>query len=177
MVSRIPRPITIVQYNPNWPDLYQKEKCRILKVIGEMVLDIEHIGSTAIPGISAKPIIDIMAGLRGPADAEVCIPRLGALGYDNLTPEPEEEDWYYCLGKSSHDIGYHLHLVKSGSWFQERHILFRDYLRSNQEDARQYQMLKERLAIEYRNLRKEYTAAKTEFIESIVLKAIKALEA
>ena len=171
MVSRIPRPITIEPYNPSWPVFYVKEKSRILETIGEMVVDIDHIGSTAVPGLSAKPIIDIMAGLRGSSDAEVCLPLLGELGYDDVTPEPEEDDWFYCLGKGSHSIGYHLHLVKAGSQFQERHILFRDYLRTNQEDARRYQVLKERLAFEYRDMREEYTNAKTEFIEAIIKEA------
>lgn len=171
MVTRIPRPITIVPYNPSWPVFYAKEKSRILETIGEMVVDIEHIGSTAVPGLSAKPIIDIMAGLRGSSDAEACLPLLGELGYDDVTPEPEEDDWYYCLGKGVQSVGYHLHLVKAGSQFQERHILFRDYLRTSQEDARRYQVLKERLAFEYRDMREEYTNAKTEFIESIIEKA------
>ena len=114
-----------------------------------------------------------MAGLRGPSDAEVCLPLLGELGYCDVTPEPEEDDWFYCLGRGIHGIGYHLHLVKAGSQFQERHILFRDCLRTSQEDARRYQELKERLAFEYRDMREEYTIAKTEFIESIIEKAKK----
>jgi len=175
VVSRIPRPITIVPYDPSWPVFYEEEKSRILQAIGEFVVDIDHIGSTAVPGLSAKPIIDIMAGLRGPSDAEVCLPLLGELGYDDVTPEPEEDDWYYCLGRGIHSIGYHLHLVKAGSQFQERHILFRDYLRTSQEDARRYQALKERLAFEYRDMREEYTNAKTEFIESIIEKAKKSV--
>ncbi len=155
-------------YNPSWPVLYEREKSRILQAIGECVVDIDHIGSTAVPGLSAKPIIDIMAGLRGPSDAEACLPPLGELGYDDVTPEPEEDDWYYCLGRSIHSIGVHLHLVKAGSQFQERHILFRDCLRTSQEDAWRYQVLKERLAFEYRDMREEYANAKTEFIDSII---------
>jgi len=173
VVSRIPRPITIVPYNPSWPVFYEREKRRILQVIGECVVDIDHIGSTAVPGLSAKPIIDIMAGLRGPSDAEACLPILGESGYDDVTPEPEEDDWFYCLGRGVHGIGVHLHLVKAGSQFQERHILFRDCLRTSQEDARRYQVLKERLAFEYGDMREEYTIAKTEFIESIIEKAKK----
>jgi GrpB-like predicted nucleotidyltransferase (UPF0157 family) len=124
------------------------------------------------PG-SAKPIIDIMAGFRGPSDAEICLPLLGELDYDDVTPEPEDDDWYYCLGRGIRNIGYHLHLVKAGSQFQEKHILFRDYLRTNQEDAERYQVLKVKLAFEYRDMREEYTDAKTEFIESIIKKAKK----
>jgi GrpB-like predicted nucleotidyltransferase (UPF0157 family) len=100
VVSRIPRPITIVPYNPSWPVFYEEEKSRILEAIGEIVVDIDHVGSTAVPGLSAKPIIDIMAGLRGPSDAEACLPPLVELGYDDVTPEPEEDDWFYCWGRA-----------------------------------------------------------------------------
>jgi len=175
VVSRIPSPITIVPYNPSWPVFYEKEKESVLAAIGELVVNIDHIGSTAVPRLSAKPIIDIMVGLRGPSDSEACLPLLRELGYDDVTPEPEEDDWYYCLGKSVHSIKYHLHLVKAGSQFQARHILFRDHLRTHDDDARRYQVLKERLAFEYRDMREEYTNAKSEFIESIIDKARKSV--
>lgn len=140
-----------------------------------MVVEIEHIGSTSIPGLSAKPIIDIMVGLRGSMEAEVCLPPLSAIGYTDVTQEPDEDDWYYCLGKGTHSPSatskYHLHLVKARSQFWEKHILFRDYLRIHPDDARRYKELKEHLASIYKDMRVEYTNAKTVFIESILEKA------
>jgi len=121
-VLRLTDPITIVSYDPAWPKIYEDEKNRILKVIGEKVVEIEHIGSTSIAGLGAKPIINIMAGLRGLSDADECLPHLSEIGYDYERPQAEEVDWYYCLWKRIRSEGYNLHLVKAGSQFWERHI-------------------------------------------------------
>lgn len=171
----MPGPIRIVDYDPCWPSLYEEEERRVLDAVGHKVIEIEHIGSTSVPGLGAKPIIDLMAGLQGPADAEECLPPLHDLGYTHVLPQPEEEDWYYCLGKGPHSVGYHLHLVKAGSAFWGRHILFRDYLRAHPETAQQYHELKKRLAASYREQRLEYNLAKTAFIESVIAEARKAL--
>ena len=98
--SSVPRPIVIVDYDPKWPILYEEEKRRILEAVGHKVLAVEHIGSTAVPGLGAKPIIDIMAGVEHVADVDECVLLLQDIGYDVVTPQPETPDWYYCLGKS-----------------------------------------------------------------------------
>lgn len=170
--SNMPRPVTIVDYDPQWPILYEEEKARVLDVAGDRILAIEHIGSTAVPDLCSKPIIDIMAGVEGEAVADECVRLLATISYDDVTPEPETPDWYYCLGKGFHSVGYHLHLVRSGSYDWERHILFRDYLRANPETAREYDVLKRSLASEYGSDRLGYTEAKTEFIEAVVSKAL-----
>jgi GrpB-like predicted nucleotidyltransferase (UPF0157 family) len=167
----MPRPVTIVDYDPQWPILYEEERRSVLEVAGEKILDIEHIGSTAVPDLCSKPIVDIMAGVGGEADADECVRLVATIGYDDVTPEPETQDWYYCLGKGFHSVGYHLHLVRHGSEFWERHILFRDYLRAHPEMAREYDVLKRGLALEYGSDRLGYTEAKTSFIESVVSRA------
>ena len=168
----MPRPVTIVDYDPQWPILYKEERRSVLEVAGEKVLEIEHIGSTAVPDLCSKPIVDIMAGVGGEADADECVRLLAAIGYDDVTSEPETQDWYYCLGKGFHSVGYHLHLVRHGSEFWERHILFRDYLRAHPETAREYDVLKRGLAMEYGSDRLGYTEAKTSFIDSVVSRAV-----
>jgi len=164
----MPRPVKIVDYDPRWPIIYEEERSSILEVAGSMILAIEHIGSTVVPGLSAKPIIDIMAGVEGSEDADECVRLLQAIGYDDVTSQPEAPDWYYCLGKGFHSVGYHLHLVRHGSEHWERHIVFRDHLRTNPETARDYERLKRHLASEHGSNRLTYTEAKTSFIESIV---------
>jgi GrpB-like predicted nucleotidyltransferase (UPF0157 family) len=164
--------VTIVDYDPQWPILYEGERRSVLEVAAEKILDIEHIGSTAVPGLGAKPIIDILAGVECETIADECVRLLAAIGYDDVTPEPEETDWYYCLGKGFHSVGYHLHLVRSGSGHWERHILFRDYLRTHPETARDYENLKRSLASEHGPDRLAYTEAKTSFIESVVSRAV-----
>jgi len=165
------RPVIIVGYDPQWPILYEEEKRRILRAIGHKVLTIEHIGSTAVPGLGAKPIIDIMAGVHQAADAEECLPLLQSLGYNDVTLQPGNPEWYYCLGKGKghqEEHTYHLHLVKFMSEHWEKHLLFRDFLRTHPEVAQQYYELKKELVAKHGANREAYTEAKTSFIESVV---------
>ena len=169
----MPSPVVILDYDPRWPNLYEEEKRRILEAIGHKVLAIEHIGSTAIPGLGAKPIIDMMAGVHQPSDADECIPLLKDIGYTSVTPQPDDLEHYYCLGKGSHSVGYHLHLIKFGSYSWKKHLLFRDYLRAHPDVAQHYYEIKKRLTAEYGYDRAAYTKAKTSFIENVVAQARK----
>ncbi|MBS7638226.1 GrpB family protein [Candidatus Bathyarchaeota archaeon] len=166
--------VVLVDYDPLWPLLYEEERAQILDAVGEIVLAVEHIGSTAIPGMVAKPIIDLMAGVKGLREAEMCITPLRGLGYLDVTPlpgGPEIYEWYYCLGKGVHSVGYHLHLVRYGGRHWEDHIIFREYLRSHPEVAEDYGRLKRRLATLYGLDRRSYTEGKTCFIEEVISKA------
>jgi len=167
----MPGPVIIVNYDSNWPTLYEKEKGNILEVIGHKVLAIEHMGSTAVPGLGAKPIIDIMAGVNGKADADECLLPLQKIGYTDVTPEPDNSGGFYCLGKGAHSVGYHLHLVKFPSDRWNRQLFFRDYLRSHPEVAKEYFILKKKLSKKYGVDRVGYTEAKTAFIEKVILLA------
>ena len=169
----MPSPVVVVDYDPQWPTLYEEEKRLILEVVGHKVLAVEHIGSTAVPGLGAKSIIDIMAGVEQAADADECVLLLQDIGYDAVTPQPETPDWYYCLGKSPHSVGYHLHLVRFGSDHWEKHLLFRDYLRTHPDVAQQYYEIKKKLAAKHRSDRPAYTEAKTSFIETVIAPARK----
>ena len=172
------RPVRIVDYDPSWSILYKKEEKRILRAVGNKLIGVEHIGSTAVPGLGSKPIIDIMAGNLGASDAEECMLLIQDFGYTDVTPQPEEPDWYYCLsrayrGESSSLLNYHLHLMRFMSDFWKRHLLFRDYLRLHPKTSQQYHELKKKLAREYGINRRGYTEAKTSFIESVIDQAHK----
>jgi len=162
------RPVTIVEYDTEWPSLYEKEKGEIIGAIGRIVRSIEHIGSTSVPGLAAKPIVDIMAGVDSEAEADRCVAILADIGYDDVTSQPENPDWYYCLGKRLDRIYCHLHLVRQESAFLEDHLLFRDYLKESPRTAREYHELKKELAAKYKYDRLGYNLAKTDFIRSIV---------
>lgn len=164
-------PVVIVNYDPDWPTIYDEEKREILKVIGHMVWSIEHVGSTSVPGLGAKPIIDIIVGVDDEKAADECVRILADIGYDDITPQSENPEWYYCIGKRLDNIYYHLHLVKDRSAFWENHILFRDYLRGEPDMIKEYYELKKSLAEKFRHERLEYNLAKTEFITSIVNRA------
>jgi GrpB-like predicted nucleotidyltransferase (UPF0157 family) len=160
-------PITIADYNPSWPAEYDAERERILGEIGRWATEIEHVGSTAVPGLAAKPIIDIMPGVTTMSDAEHSIEGLRRLGYEYV---PEFEDAlpdrrYFRKGHPEQK--YHVHVVELDSSFWQRHIAFRDYLRDHPEAAAEYAALKRRLAAEYASDSLGYTDAKSEFILGI----------
>ena len=164
-------PVVIVDYDPRWPVLFEEEKKLILGIARQKILAVEHIGSTAVPGLAAKPIIDMMAGVRGTSEADERLPVLAGIGYDHVTPEPDNQEWFYCLGKGFHSVGYHLHLVKFESNHWNRHLLFRDLLRKRPGVAKQYQELKKRMAEKLGPEREVYTESKTSFIESVIAQA------
>lgn len=167
------RGVLIVDYNPQWAVLFKKEKDQILNVIGHIIVEIEHIGSTAVPNLGAKPIIDIMVAIPHLEDAEKCIKPLQSIGYEYV-PEHEvstPERRYFHKGHPPKEQHHHLHMVEQTSDFWKRHLIFRDYLRTNPEVAREYFKLKKRLATKYGSDREGYTEAKTSFIKSIVAKA------
>jgi GrpB-like predicted nucleotidyltransferase (UPF0157 family) len=170
----MPAPVIIVPYDPAWPDLFLAEQTRIQAAIGPHIRQIEHMGSTAVPGLAAKPIIDIMIGLAVLADAPACIAPLEALGY-TYVPEYEADmpdRRYFSKGRGTPGgATHHIHMVELGGTFWNRHLLFRDYLRAHPADAAAYGDLKRRLAAAHRSDRAAYTDAKTAFITGIEAKA------
>jgi GrpB-like predicted nucleotidyltransferase (UPF0157 family) len=148
---------------------------RLLSQIGRWSRGIEHIGSTAVPGLAAKPVIDIMPGVLSMADAESCIEGMRRLGYEYV---PEFEDAlpdrrYFRKGHPEQK--WHVHIVEVGGPFWRRHIAFRDYLRAHPEAAGKYAALKRRLAAQYPYDSLAYTDAKSEFILGIEEKAAAAM--
>ena len=161
----------LAEYDPRWPRRFLEEKTRILASIGRWAGSVEHVGSTAIPRLAAKPIIDILVGLRDLEDATECIPRLEGIGYEYV-PEYEAvrpERRYFRKGPVEART-HHLHMVETSSPFFRNHILFRDYLRSHPAEAQRYEKLKRRLAEEHEFNRDAYTEGKTRFVESVLKK-------
>jgi GrpB-like predicted nucleotidyltransferase (UPF0157 family) len=165
-------PIVIVDYNPRWPIMYEEEKALILGAIGHIIADIEHIGSTSVPWLGAKPIIDIMIGLHRLDDAVECIPRLEGIGY-TYVPEFEArvpERRFFRKGPDA-ARSHHIHMVERASAFWADHILFRNYMRTHEEDAMLYLLLKKELAARFGSNRQGYNDAKASFVEAILSKA------
>jgi GrpB-like predicted nucleotidyltransferase (UPF0157 family) len=162
----------VIDYDPAWPQRYEEEQTRILAAIGPWVAGIGHIGSTAVVGLAAKPILDILVGLRTLEDALRCIPRMEGIGYEYV-PEYERElpmRRYFRKGPVGNRT-HHVHMVERGSTFWVEHLRFRDWLRDHPEDARRYERLKRDLAARFGNDRDAYSDAKTEFVRSILRKA------
>ena len=159
-------PVEIVAYDPAWPQLFQKERHAIADALAAWIVGpIEHIGSTAIRGLGAKPVIDIMAGVRGLDASRPAIDAAAELGYCYFPYRPDSEHWF-C--KPSPEFRtHHLHLVPLGSVLWLGALAFRDYVRDHPAIAAEYEALKRRLAREFHSDREAYTQAKHPFIERI----------
>jgi GrpB-like predicted nucleotidyltransferase (UPF0157 family) len=161
--------ITIVHYNPDWPRWFVCEKRRLMAVLGNRVLAIEHIGSTAIPEMDAKAIIDIMAAVRSLQVALNWVAELEHIGY-----EPRPDLGHLLPNRLFFEKGppearqFHLHLLEQGSELWENHLECRDYLRGHADQAAAYGRLKRRLASELGHDRHAYSTAKRDFVEGIV---------
>ena len=165
-------PIVIVDYDPQWPILFEQEKCAIWAAIGQFVKGIEHMGSTAVPGLPAKPLIDICVGLQDINDAMKCIEPLKALGYEYVSEYEKvlPNRRYFRKGPPGKRT-HHLHMWRIDSPGWKRHIDFRNTLRKEPQLAQEYLALKERLAKKYVDNRPAYSDAKSEFIESVLTRA------
>jgi GrpB-like predicted nucleotidyltransferase (UPF0157 family) len=170
LAARGTQPIEVVDYDPSWPRRYEEERDRIAAALGDAVVAIEHVGGTAVPGLPAKPVIDIMVGVPDIERAGQAVAGLINLGYQYV-PELESqlpERRYFRRGTPE---THHVHMVTMGSDFWEEHVLFRDYLRSNPQAAEEYGKLKRGLASRFRFDRDAYRAGKVPFIDTVVAAA------
>ena len=169
----MPEPIIIVDYNPEWPGAYEKTAARILGAIGDKAVAVEHIGSTAVPGLGAKPIIDIIVAVGVISDAHKCITLLQSIDFE-YNPYPDFPERLFFRDGPMGDGPHHLHMTEFMSSFWEEKLLFRDFLRAHAEVAQEYFLLKTQLAEKYGGDREKYepyTEAKTSFIESALDRA------
>lgn len=164
--------IKLETYNPNWKNLFIQEKEAIIQAISPKPIRVEHIGSTSIHNLPAKPIIDIMLGFDSIQEMNKSVQEIQSLGYDyiqeyeDLMPERR-----FFIKRTNNIKQFHLHAVKQNSTFWIRHLLFRKHLRTNEKDRLLYFQLKQELAtIEWKD-ENEYAEAKTDFIRKIEQKA------
>lgn len=156
--------VKLLESDARWPELYRREEARLRAAIGPLIVDIEHFGSTSIPGIRAKPILDILVGLQNFEDGPQLVAPLAALGYDYVGVEMVPDDHLFGLGQPRLHL---LHAVEYGGYHWVRDLKFRDRLRADPALAAAYEALKVDLAERFANQRAEYTAAKQAFIDSI----------
>jgi len=161
--------VKLVPYTPEWDRLFKEEKARIQATIGVYILDIQHIGSTAIPGIVAKPIIDMSVAVENFEEAIICVEPLIQLGYHYMGENGIPRRHYFQLGQPNRT--HHLHMVEINSDDRERTLLFRDYLRQHPEIAQAYASLKHKLADQFGHNRPLYVQGKSPFIEEVLAQA------
>lgn len=160
--------VTMAGYDPRWPEQFKELRDRIAAAMGPLVLAIEHVGSTSVPNMCAKPIIDLDVIVR-PEDVPAAISAVEALGYrheGNLGVNGREAFRWVAEFPE-----HHLYVCPQGSPALERHLLVRDYLRRHPEAAREYAEVKRQLAQKYHDNRTKYQAAKAEFVDALMEKA------
>jgi len=162
------RKISIVDYDPQWPELFRREADRIWAALGERVLRLEHTGSTAVPGLAAKPIIDITLVVADSANEAAYAPALEGAGYVLRIREPE---WHEHRMFNSLDTDLNLHVFSIGCAEIDRILLFREWLRTNSADRDLYARTKLELARRDWKSVDDYASAKTAAIEEILARA------
>jgi GrpB-like predicted nucleotidyltransferase (UPF0157 family) len=154
-------------YNPDWPKQFEQEKEEILSVVKNSSIAICHIGSTSIPNMTAKPIIDIMVGVDNNNEYDSTTKSLISIGYHCLGECGRPDRIFFVKGSPDNNT-HHLHLVTKGSSYWVENLAFREYLRQNSKAANEYQALKIDLAHKYRDNRTMYRIAKSYFIDEIL---------
>jgi len=171
MTSSSQAEVVIVDYDPAWPTRFEEEREALGRVLAPWLAGpIEHIGSTAIPGLAAKPVIDIMAGVETLEGSRDAIDAAATLGYCYFPYQASVRHWM-CKPSDAFRT-HHLHLVPVGSPQWMRPIAFRNYLRTHDDVAADYEQLKRGLAQKFRFDREAYTEAKRVFIDAITQEAI-----
>jgi GrpB-like predicted nucleotidyltransferase (UPF0157 family) len=157
--------ITLVEYDPEWPGQFEREAARIRTALGDRALRIEHTGSTSVPGLIAKPVIDILLVVADSADEPPYVPALESAGYVLRIREPE---WHEHRLFKGPDVDLNLHVFSAGSAEIERMLLFRDRLRASAEDRELYARTKRQLAQRRWKFVQNYADAKSQIISAIL---------
>jgi GrpB-like predicted nucleotidyltransferase (UPF0157 family) len=170
--------IEIHPYDASWPEKAKLEIARLKEILNfPFIVDIKHFGSTAIEGLKAKPIIDIIIGANDLEAAHACIPILEAEGYGYWDENPKKDRMFFVKGRPplGEKRTHHVHIHKTDSYEWHARPLFAEYLTVHKDAAISYQHLKEELAVEFKDDREEYTRAKAEFVKNVVAKAMEPL--
>jgi len=161
-------PLEIREYDPSWPHVYDREATRIRATLGAAALQVEHAGSTSVPGLPAKPIIDIVLTVRDTTDEASYVPAMEAAGYVLRLREP---DWFEHRLFKGPDTNINLHVFTHGCAEVDQMLLFRDWLRSHDDDRDLYAATKRTLATENWKYVQQYADAKTAVVHEILARA------
>jgi GrpB-like predicted nucleotidyltransferase (UPF0157 family) len=163
-----PGVVRLAPYDARWPELFAAERGRLLDRCRGLALRFEHVGGTSIPGMSAKPILDIAAGRPGTTSPADCVAALQAAGYEHRGERGVPGREFFCRGQPR---AYHLHLVDDGGLLWREFLEFRDYLRTHPEAARAFADLKRSLAERFGRDREAYMGAKSAHVAAILGRA------
>lgn len=158
--------VQLLPYDSAWADEYKEEEIRLRGIFGDSLVDIQHVGSTSIPGMVAKPLIDIAVAVRSLEVVDQFIPALVAAGYEHMPERITPNRAFFPKGPREART-HHLSIVVAGGKEWNGYVGFRDYLRTHPAAVKEYNDLKTVLAKKFANDRYAYTAAKESFITSI----------
>lgn len=161
-------PIHLQDYDPEWPLLFEREHERICRALGERALLVEHVGSTSVTGLAAKPVIDIVLVVASSADEQTYVPELENAGYVLRIREPEWNEHRVLQGP---DTNVNLHVFSQGCPEVDRMLLFRDRLRRSEADRERYELAKRELAQQNWKYVQYYADAKTAVVREIIARA------
>ncbi len=157
--------VRLVPYDPRWPEAFRAEATRLRAAIAPLVLTFEHTGSTAVSGLLAKPVLDILAGYEDPGLLSRFIAALTAAGYRHRGPQGIPTREFFRRGEPR---AYHVHLTQVGSSFWSDHLAFRDALRRDPRAREEYARLKSALATQHPRNREAYIEGKTAFVQAVL---------
>ncbi|HEX2872554.1 MAG TPA: GrpB family protein [Polyangiaceae bacterium] len=162
-------PVNIVYYDPAWPDLFEREARRIREALGDVVLQLEHVGSTSVPQLAAKPVIDILLVVQDSSDEAAYLPALEHSGYVLRIREP---GWHQHRLLKGPDTNINLHVFSTGCSEVDRMLRFRERLRAHPTERELYEHIKRELATRTWRHVQNYADAKTSIVEEILARAI-----
>jgi GrpB-like predicted nucleotidyltransferase (UPF0157 family) len=165
--------VQLVPYAPTWATLFQAERARLQEALRADALDIQHIGSTAVPGLAAKPILDLGIAVVAEAAVAACVPRLRALGCTCRGYRGSDQGHFFDQGPEQH-LTHYLHLLPIGEPAWSNYLRFRDYLIAHPAARDAYMQLKQDLAVQFAENRAAYSAAKATFVQQILAAATNA---
>jgi GrpB-like predicted nucleotidyltransferase (UPF0157 family) len=165
------REVVLVDYDPQWPVLFEQAAEQIRGALGDAALQIHHVGSTSVPGLMAKPFIDINLVVADTTDEEAYVPKLEAAGYVLRVREP---DWFEHRMLRGYEPPVNLHVFPPDCSEVERMLLFRDWLRTNDADRELYARTKRELGAQEWKYVQNYADAKTAVVEEILARAVRA---
>lgn len=164
------RQVIVTPYQSSWPDAFQEEKEQLKTIFGDRLLAVHHIGSTSVPGLSAKPILDILPVVDSLDGIEAFDAAMEQIGYEAKGEFGMSGRRYYRKGGDNRT--HHIHLYADGNPEIIRHVVFRDYLRQHPEEVEAYSTIKERLAHQYPEDISAYIAGKDSFVKTMEQRAL-----
>jgi GrpB-like predicted nucleotidyltransferase (UPF0157 family) len=160
--------VLLVDYDPDWPAQYETYRQKIVEALGDKIVLLEHVGSTSVPGLAAKPRIDILLIVADSSDEASYVPQLEAAGFELHI---RESDWYERRCLRGIDPPANLHVFSTGCIEIDRMIGFRDWLRTHEDDRALYESTKRRLAAQQWEFIQDYADAKSDVVEEIRIRA------